>query len=84
MQADQPPVSRIARQLDDSVAPTRYDLVLAVIPLAFLASVFAGATALPWSLALACGGGAAVAATAYALFLAPPTTDHHHHDGLQN
>ena len=75
MRADQPADSRIVRELGDSVAPTRYDLVLAVIPLAFLASAFAGATALPWALALACGGVAAVAATTYALFLAPPTAN---------
>jgi len=73
MQTDQPLNSRIAQELGGSVAPARYDLVLAAIPLAFLASAFAGATALQW--ALACGGGAAVAATAYALFLEPPTAD---------
>jgi hypothetical protein len=75
MQADQPLDSPIAQERGGSVAPTRYDLVLAAIPLAFLASAFAAATALSWALALACGGGAAVAATAYALFLEPPTAD---------
>lgn len=73
MRADQRTDSRIARELSASVAPTRYDLVLAVIPLALLASVLVGATILPWALALACGGVAAGAATAYGLFLAPPT-----------
>lgn len=72
MQADQLTEPRIAREPDD-VGPTRYDLVLAAIPLAFLLSATAGVTALPLVPALACGGVAAVGATAYGLFLAPPT-----------
>lgn len=73
MQADQLADSRIEREPADSVGPTRYDLVLAAIPLAFLVSGTAGVTALPMLPALACGGVAAVGATAYGLFLAPPT-----------
>jgi hypothetical protein len=75
MQADQHADSRIAREPADGVGPTRYDLVLAAIPLAFLLSATAGVTALPWVPALACGGVAAVGATAYGLFLAPPTVE---------
>jgi hypothetical protein len=75
MQADQHADSPVARESADGVGPTRYDLVLAAIPLAFLLSATAGVTALPLVLALAFGGVAAVGATAYGLFLAPPTTE---------
>lgn len=73
MQVEQHPTdSRIAREQSGPVGPTRYDLVLAAIALALVASGVAGAIALPWQVALASGGVVAVAATAYGLFVSPP------------
>ena len=64
-------IVRRPRTLAEAVS--RYDLVLAVIPLAFAAGTLIGASpAIPDPLGVGGGGVVALAATAYALFGDPP------------
>ncbi|MFC7167459.1 hypothetical protein [Halospeciosus flavus] len=63
------------RLLELTAAVTRYDLVLAAIPLAFVFGAVAGATVEATKLGLQAGSVGALAAVAYALFGDPPTGD---------
>lgn len=65
--------STVRRPLALARAVSRYDLVLAVIPLAISAGVLLGATgSVPEPLGVGGGGVVALTATAYALFGDPP------------
>lgn len=67
---DAPAVERLFRLAN---AVTRYDLVLAVIPLAFILGGAAGATVEATQTGLTAGSVGALAAVVYALFGDPPT-----------
>lgn len=63
----------VRRPSDVVAAVTRYDLVLAAIPLAIAAGVLLGALpSIPEPLGVAGGGVVALTATMYALFGCPP------------
>lgn len=65
--------STVRRPLDSALAVTRYDLVLAVIPLALAAGgVLGAAPSIPDLVGVVGGGVVALAATAYALLVDPP------------
>ncbi|MFB6095474.1 MAG: hypothetical protein ABEJ71_03355 [Halodesulfurarchaeum sp.] len=67
--------SRIARRLGTTDAVTRYDLLLASIPLAYALCIVVGhLTGTGLSAGLRGGSILALGATAYALFGTPPTT----------
>lgn len=74
MRATKPPSHGIVRRLVTVVrAVSRYDLVLALIPVALAGGALVGATpGVPDSLGVGSGGLLALAATAYALFGDPP------------
>lgn len=74
MSANTPQSDRIARRpVAITEAVSRYDLVLAVIPLAIAAGVLLGAMgSIPEPVGVGGGGVVAFAATAYALFGYPP------------
>ncbi|MFB6094863.1 MAG: hypothetical protein ABEJ71_00225 [Halodesulfurarchaeum sp.] len=67
--------SRIVRRLGTTDAVTRYDLLLASIPLAYALCIVVGhLTGMGLSTGLRGGSILALGATAYALFGAPPDT----------
>ena len=68
------PTDRIAsRTTDGAIAVSRYDLVLAVVPVAFLLAFAAGLlSSIPLHAAMAIGSLAGTAAVADALFVDPP------------
>lgn len=72
MRATDSSTSSIVRGIRDVAGLSRYDLVLAVIPLALAAGTLSGATVLPDPVGVGVGGVVALAATAYALFGDPP------------
>lgn len=82
MRANTPRSDSIVRRPDTlAEAVSRYDLVLAVIPLAMVAGVLLGATgSVPEPVGVGGGGVVAVAATAYALFGDPPIERDHRAD----
>lgn len=68
-------VSPVEQLLAVTTAVTRYDLVLAAIPLAFVLGALAGTLVEATHLGLRVGSVGALAAVAYALFGDPPTGD---------
>lgn len=71
--------SNVCRPGTLAEAVSRYDLVLAVIPLAIVGGVLLGATgSVPEPVGVGGGGVVAFAATAYALFGDPPIQPVHH------